>query len=44
MSDSSQRGRMGLCLAGGGITGAMFEVGCLAAIEESGFEVVASDD
>ncbi len=43
MSDSSQRGRMGLCLAGGGITGAMFEVGCLAAIEESVEGFRASD-
>ena len=25
---------MGLCLGGGGITGAMYEVGCLAALEE----------
>lgn len=31
---------MGLCLGGGGITGAMYEVGCLAALEEAfeGFE------
>ncbi|MBZ0121463.1 MAG: patatin-like phospholipase family protein [Sandaracinaceae bacterium] len=43
MSDPSQpelqtknpaRKRMGLCLTGGGITGAMYEVGCLAALEE----------
>jgi predicted acylesterase/phospholipase RssA len=27
--------RIGLCLCGGGITGAMYEVGCLAALEES---------
>jgi len=26
---------IGLCLCGGGITGAMYEVGCLAALEES---------
>ena len=26
--------RMGLCLGGGGITGAMYEVGCLAALED----------
>jgi len=34
MSDAS-RGRMGLCLGGGGITGAMYEVGCLAALEDA---------
>src|SRR5688500_14024302 len=28
------RARMGLCLGGGGITGAMYEVGCLAALED----------
>jgi NTE family protein len=32
MSDG--RARMGLCLGGGGITGAMYEIGCLAALEE----------
>jgi predicted acylesterase/phospholipase RssA len=30
----AERTRMGLCLGGGGITGAMYEVGCLAALEE----------
>lgn len=33
-ADERQRARMGLCLGGGGITGAMYEVGCLAALEE----------
>ena len=28
------RTRVGLCLGGGGITGAMYEVGCLAALED----------
>ena len=35
--------RMGLCLCGGGITGAMYEVGCLAALEEA-FEGFQSCD
>ena len=26
--------KRGLCLGGGGITGALYEVGCLAALEE----------
>lgn len=34
---------MGLCLGGGGITGAMYEVGCLAALEESVEGFSASD-
>ncbi len=34
---------MGLCLGGGGITGAMYEVGCLAALEEF-FEGFAASD
>jgi len=29
------RPRIGICLCGGGITGAIYEVGCLAAIEEA---------
>lgn len=33
MSDG-EKPTMGLCLGGGGITGAMYEVGCLAALEE----------
>ena len=28
------RSRMGLCLCGGGVTGAMYQVGCLAALED----------
>jgi NTE family protein len=33
--DGAPRGpRTGLCLCGGGITGAMYEVGCLAALED----------
>lgn len=35
--------RMGLCLCGGGITGAMYEVGCLAALEEAFEGFQASD-
>lgn len=34
---------MGLCLGGGGITGAMYEIGCLAALEEF-FEGFAASD
>ena len=34
---------MGLCLGGGGITGVMYEVGCLAALEES-FEGFSAAD
>ena len=34
---------MGLCLCGGGITGAMYEVGCLAALEDA-FEGFQSSD
>lgn len=34
-SPSEPPRRMGLCLCGGGITGAMYEVGCLAALEEA---------
>lgn len=30
----SGRKKLGLCLGGGGITGAMYQVGCLAALEE----------
>src|SRR5262249_8926820 len=50
MNDANQEidpeNSMGLCLCGGGITSAMYEVGCLAALEEafepfkaSGFDV-----
>jgi NTE family protein len=37
--------RMGLCLCGGGITGALYEVGCLAAMEEAfeGFQATQFD-
>ncbi len=34
MTGAPSRKRMGLCLGGGGITGVMYEVGCLAALEE----------
>jgi NTE family protein len=34
---------MGLCLGGGGITGAMYEVGCLAALEEHFVDFSAAD-
>jgi NTE family protein len=40
---SGPRGRMGLCLGGGGITGAMYQVGCLAALEEHFEDFSASD-
>jgi NTE family protein len=33
MSDP-QRAKIGLCLCGGGVTGAMYQVGCLAALED----------
>ncbi|MGD8859300.1 MAG: patatin-like phospholipase family protein [Myxococcales bacterium] len=32
MNDS--RSKLGLCLSGGGVTGAMYQVGCLAALED----------
>ncbi|MDH5493814.1 MAG: patatin-like phospholipase family protein, partial [Myxococcales bacterium] len=35
MSNEETSRRTGLCLAGGGITGAMYEVGCLAALEDA---------
>ncbi|MDB4990068.1 MAG: hypothetical protein JWN04_5246 [Myxococcaceae bacterium] len=35
--------RIGLCLCGGGVTGAMYEVGCLAAIEDFFEGFYASD-
>lgn len=35
--------RMGLCLCGGGITGAMYEVGCLAALEHAFEDFQACD-
>lgn len=35
--------RIGLCLAGGGVTGAMYEVGCLAALEDFFEGFYASD-
>lgn len=34
---------MGLCLAGGGIAGGLYSVGCLAALEEAFSELSASD-
>src|SRR5262245_17752305 len=39
----SSRVKMGVCLGGGGVTGAMYQVGCLAALEDrlEGFQ--ASD-
>jgi NTE family protein len=46
---SETRARIGLCLSGGGITGVMYEVGCLAALEEffegftaSSFDVIVA--
>ena len=35
--------RVGLCLGGGGVTGAMYEVGCLAALEDFFEDFRASD-
>ncbi len=35
--------KLGLCLGGGGITGAMYEVGCLAALEEFFADFQAAD-
>lgn len=35
--------KMGLCLAGGGITGAMYEVGVLAALEDTFLDFSAAD-
>jgi predicted acylesterase/phospholipase RssA len=35
--------RIGLCLCGGGVTGAMYEVGCLAALEDFFEGFLASD-
>ena len=32
--DDPQRTKIGLCLCGGGVTGAMYQVGCLAALED----------
>jgi predicted acylesterase/phospholipase RssA len=40
---SRDRITMGLCLGGGGITGAMYEVGCLAALEEFFDDFSAAD-
>ena len=37
------RSRMGLCLCGGGVTGAMYQVGCLAAFEDRIKGFAASD-
>lgn len=42
MSISTER-KIGLCLTGGGITGAMYEVGCLAALEDAIEGFKASD-
>src|SRR5882672_1449749 len=36
-------GRLGLSLTGGGITGAMYQVGCIAALEEGLAEFRATD-
>jgi predicted acylesterase/phospholipase RssA len=33
-SGTSSSARVGLCLGGGGVTGAMYQVGCLAALED----------
>ena len=33
-SSNGKRDKIALCLAGGGITGSMFEVGCLAALDD----------
>ncbi|MEQ8452927.1 MAG: patatin-like phospholipase family protein [Sandaracinaceae bacterium] len=41
--EPGERAKMGLCLGGGGITGVMYEVGCLAALEES-FEGFSAAD
>lgn len=43
MADSGKRKKIGLSLGGGGITGAMYEVGCLAALEEAFEDFTASD-
>lgn len=32
--DSGRKDKIALCLAGGGITGAMYEIGCLAALDD----------
>lgn len=34
MSDRPTGSKIGLCLGGGGVTGAMYQVGCLAALED----------
>ncbi|MDD9933520.1 MAG: patatin-like phospholipase family protein [Myxococcales bacterium] len=41
MADSEPR--LGLCLSGGGVTGAMYQVGCLAALEDRIEGVSATD-
>jgi predicted acylesterase/phospholipase RssA len=41
MGDSPTK--MGLCLCGGGVTGAMYQVGCLAALEDRVEGLTASD-
>ncbi|MCA9601463.1 MAG: patatin-like phospholipase family protein [Polyangiales bacterium] len=45
MTDGNARRPMALCLMGGGITGALYEVGCLAAMEEAfdGFQASQFD-
>lgn len=35
MNEKNSRGKVALCLGGGGITGAMYEVGVLAAVEDA---------
>lgn len=42
-ANEDKRVRTGLCLCGGGITGAMYEVGCLAALEDFFEGFYASD-
>ena len=45
MTDGPKTGGIGLCLAGGGVTGAMYQVGCLAALEDGieGFDATQFD-
>lgn len=43
MNEKNSCGKVALCLGGGGITGAMYEVGVLAAVEDSIEEFRASD-
>lgn len=43
MTESKPVEGLGLCLTGGGITGAIYQVGCLAALEETFTEFHATD-